>query len=35
MLIGDLKPTSGTATAFNVDLFKDEKHEVDFIGVCP
>ena len=35
MLIGAMKPTSGTATAFGIDLFKEEKHEVDFIGVCP
>lgn len=35
MLIGDLKPTSGTATAFGVDLFSEEKKENDFIGICP
>lgn len=35
MLTGDLKPTSGSATAFGIDLFKEDKHEVDFIGVCP
>ena len=35
MLVGAMKPTSGSATAFGIDLFKEEKHEVDFIGVCP
>ena len=35
MLIGQEKPTSGSATAFGVNLFKDDRNEVDFIGVCP
>ena len=35
MLIGQEKPTSGSATAFGTDLFKDDRNVVDFIGVCP
>ena len=35
MLIAQEKPTSGSATAFGIDLFKDDRNLVDFIGVCP
>ena len=35
MLIGEEKPTSGAATAFGIDLFGEQRDEVDFLGVCP
>ena len=35
MLTGQEKPTSGSAKAFGIDLFKDYQDIVDFIGVCP
>ena len=35
MLIGEEKPTSGSATAFGIDLFGEQRDEVDFLGVCP
>ena len=35
MLIGEEKPTSGSASAFNIDLFSDYRDAVDFLGVCP
>ena len=35
MLTGQEKPTSGSAKAFDIDLFKDYRDAVDFIGVCP
>ena len=35
MLIGQEKPTSGTATAFGIDLFNESLDAVDLIGVCP
>ena len=35
MLTGQEKPTSGSAVAFDVDLFKDYQSVTDFIGVCP
>jgi len=34
-LIGEVKPTSGSATAFGTNLLHSEKREIDFIGVCP
>ena len=34
MLIGEENPTHGSATAFGIDLFKDDRDVVDFIGVC-
>ena len=35
MLTGLERPTSGTATAFGIDLFKEQQTVKDFIGVCP
>ena len=35
MLTGLERPTSGTATAFGNDLFKEQQTVKDFIGVCP
>ncbi len=35
MLTGLSKPTSGNASCFDVDLFKDEEGLKHILGVCP